>query len=147
MLENLKFKKPWFGNWQISFNVRNRTDHNLEALNLQFVFFNKAREVVSDPKRIPAYRIALLPDGQNAALPVVVTIPSDLRPERAGEADLVRPYLVSFRARMNGDDIALVGGMQTWRFQRRMVVRWHQDDSADLAPRLLRDLPRWTTRR
>ena len=105
LLENFKFKKPWFGSWQITFSVRNRTEHNLEALALQFVFINKAGEAVSEPHRVPGYRIANLTDSETATLPVKVTIPADLRPEKSRDVEGVNVYLVSLKARMNRDDI------------------------------------------
>ena len=73
VLENFKFKKPWIGKWQISFNVRNRTDHSIESLDLKFVFFNNAGEVLSSPNRVLGYRIALLPEGDETVLALVIS--------------------------------------------------------------------------
>jgi uncharacterized tellurite resistance protein B-like protein len=106
VLENFKFKKPWLRSWQISFNVRNRTEHQLEDVELHFPFINKAGEVVSDPQSVPTHRIFLLGDSVANTLQVQLTIPSELRPGKGVSADGVTAVLVSLKAKPNRDDFA-----------------------------------------
>ena len=108
VLENLKFRKPWIGTWQISFTAKNMTEHHLENVVLAFGFVSKTGFLVSDPKKFSVIRIPDFPDSPSKPLPFTINIPSDLRPEKSKDAETVRPYLISFKARMNEGDLAAV---------------------------------------
>ena len=106
VLENFKFRKPWIGSWQIVFNVRNRTEHHLESVILAFVFVSKAGEELSDPRKLLTLRVPDLPETDARTLPFTINIPAELRPEKSKDAETIRAYLVSFKARANAEDLA-----------------------------------------
>ena len=146
VLENLKFRKPWIGTWQISFTAKNLTEHHLENVVLAFGFVSKTGFLVSDPKKFSVVRIPDFPDSPSKSLPFMINIPSDLRPEKSKDAETVRAYLVSFKAQMNEGDLAAVAREQERkeREERLAAVKAAQEkaDAEAIAQRATEELER-----
>jgi uncharacterized tellurite resistance protein B-like protein len=140
VLESVKFKKPWFGQWQISFNVRNRTDHTLEAVVLHFLFVDKAGQIVSDPGKAATHRIPQLAEGAQTTLPVSLTIPPDLKPEKARDVEGVKVLLGSFRARMNPSDQAAAKEKARKDEEERQTAARAAQENAEAEAQAHRDL-------
>lgn len=139
ILESLKFKKPWLGSWQISFNLRNRTEHVLEGVVLQFQFANKALELLSSGDKALTIHVPSLSDSDAVTVPITLKVPSELRPEKPGDVEYVRPVLVAFRARMNSADVTAARELARRQEEERIAEARAAQERAEAEARAQRE--------